>query len=346
MSGPAVSVIMAAYNGAALIEATLASLSRQTFADFEVLVVDDCSTDATREVVTRFPDPRIRLIALEENGGPVRARNRAVAEARGRYLAALDQDDLSHPERFARQVTFLDATPHVALVGTAARMLVGSRLERPPHHPPETTPAALRWLIKIGNPLVWSSVMVRTETARALDPFTRPDRLYAEDFDLYHRIAQHGLIARLDAPLLIYRSHAGGASQHFTDRMEQSARAVLIDAHCAALGQDAEIAADLIVRHVMGARAVPDVATLVTLHDIIARLMAHHRETQPCRGADEAVVARQTARRWARIVRDAKRAGTVGLRDALALRPRIACGGLAWRVEPAAPVLRDHTLAA
>ena len=81
---PSVSVIIAAYNGAAIIEETLASLQAQTFTDFEVIVVDDGSTDATREVVAAWPDPRVRLIAMERNGGPVIARNRGVAAARGR----------------------------------------------------------------------------------------------------------------------------------------------------------------------------------------------------------------------------------------------------------------------
>ncbi len=84
MTAPTVSVIMAAYNGAAWLPETLQSLAAQTFPDFEVLVVDDCSTDDTRDLVASWPDARVRLIALGANGGPVRARNRAVAEARGR----------------------------------------------------------------------------------------------------------------------------------------------------------------------------------------------------------------------------------------------------------------------
>ena len=79
-AAPAISVIMAAYNGAELLPATLASLQRQTFTDFEVIVVDDRSTDNTLDVLRSWPDSRVRVIALDENGGPVRARNRAFAE--------------------------------------------------------------------------------------------------------------------------------------------------------------------------------------------------------------------------------------------------------------------------
>ena len=133
MTPPAVSVIMAAYNGADLLPATLATLQKQTFTDFEVIVVDDCSRDDTREVLRAWPDSRVRLIALAENGGPVRARNRAFAEARGRYIAGLDQDDLCLPHRFAKQVAYLDANPDTVMVASATEVLEGARLLPSPH---------------------------------------------------------------------------------------------------------------------------------------------------------------------------------------------------------------------
>ena len=111
MSAPAVSVVMAVYNGAALLPETLASLRAQTFTDWELVAFDDCSKDDSIAVLRAFGDPRIRVIAAAENGGPVVARNRAFAEARGRYVAGLDQDDISLPERFAKQVAFLDTHP-------------------------------------------------------------------------------------------------------------------------------------------------------------------------------------------------------------------------------------------
>src|SRR3546814_5613232 len=103
MSAPIVSVIMAAYNGAALLPETLASLQAQTFGDFELIVVDDRSPDDTLALLHGWSDHRIHVIAAAENQGPVKARNRAFAQARGRYIAALAQDDICLPDRFARQ---------------------------------------------------------------------------------------------------------------------------------------------------------------------------------------------------------------------------------------------------
>lgn len=330
---PTVSVVMAAYNGARLIGATLDSLSRQTMRDWEAIVVDDASTDDTRVAVASHRDPRIHLIALSRNGGPVRARNRAVAVARGRYIAALDQDDLCHPDRLARQVAYLDADPRVALLGTAATVLDDAGTRAPARHAATTSPALLGWLLRIGNPLVWSSVMLRGEAARALHPFTRPEILYAEDFDLYHRVAPFGMVARLDAPLLTYRSHAGGASQRYEERMLASATRVLAADHRATFGDGAGASAGLVVRHVMHGAPVADRAALARLGAMIAALKADHLARQPVGNADRRLIEWETGRRWAEVVRIALAAGTIGMADALAARavlPHLGVEQLAW----------------
>lgn len=336
--GPAVSVIMAAYNGAALIGETLASLSAQTRGDFELLVVDDCSTDATREVVRAFPDPRIRLIALEANGGPVRARNRAVAAARGRYIAALDQDDLCHPDRFARQVAFLDARPDVVLVASGTDFLTERGAIRRPAVA-QTSPASIGWQLRLGNPIVWSSVMLRADVARRLRPFTRPEILYAEDFDLYHRIGAFGALARIDAPLVTYRQHAGGASQRYEAMMLASATRVLAGAYTPLLGDEAADAAGLIVRHLMHGRPVPDGETLLALSALIVRLRGDYLATTPHDDHDRALIDAALDRAWSGVVRaglrgggltlgQAKAAGQISGAGAMLPRPQIVA--LAW----------------
>ena len=318
--GPTVTIVMAAYNGAALLPETLASVSAQHFGDFELLVVDDRSTDATRDVVAAWPDPRVRLIALAENGGPVVARNRAVAEARGRYIAGLDHDDLCRPDRLARQVAYLDANPDIVLVGANADNLYDDGL-RAPTYAPNTTPALVTWLSWIENPLVWSSVMMRGDAARALSPFTRPALLYAEDFDLYHRVQRMGRLARIDDVLVAYRQHAGGLSKRHAGLMHDSATRVLAQAHAPILGDRSAAIAALLVRHNMDRQPVPDRATLAMLGDAIGTLQAAFLATHACDAADRLLIRWETARRWARIGRTSLRSGTVGLRDVLAVRP-------------------------
>lgn len=320
MTAPTVSVVMAAYNGAALIGPTIASLRAQTFTDWELVVVDDCSTDDTRAVVAAVADPRIRLIAAERNVGAVRTRNRAFDLARGRYIAGLDQDDLCHPDRFARQVAYLDASPATVLVAAAAAELRDGRVVAS-QLPPTTTPALIAWLLHIQNPLVWSSVMFRADAVRRFGAMTRPELLYAEDFDLYHRLAGVGRIARIDAELLTYRSHGGGASQRFQAQMAASAQAVLSECYAPILGEAAAADAALVGRYVMGRATVPDGDTLRRLGAIIAALQDHYlRRHRPDRES-QWLIRWETARLWARIGRAALRSGAVDMAERLAARP-------------------------
>lgn len=317
---PAVSVIMPVYNGAALIGETIASLQAQTFADFEVVIVDDCSTDNTLDILRTIGDPRFRIIAARRNGGPVRARNLAVKAARGRYIAGLDHDDLCMPDRLARQVAYLDRHADTVLVGSAAG-IIRDGVVRHSRLPSVTTPALIEWLLQIANPLVWSSVMIRGDAARVLAPFTRPERQYAEDYDLYARLEPYGRLARIDAELLLYRSHGGGISQRFADQMYSNSLAVLIDRHAALFGAETERLCALVVRHVMGRAPVPDRATLTELGSVITRLQQHFFASRAPGRDDRKLIRWETAKLWGEIGRASIRAGKLGVADAVAVRP-------------------------
>jgi glycosyltransferase involved in cell wall biosynthesis len=316
---PTVSVVMAAYNGAALIRETLDSLWKQTFGDFELVVVDDCSTDNTLEVLRAVSDPRIRVIAAEQNAGPVNTRNRAFAEARGRYIAGLDQDDICLPERFERQVDYLDAHPEITLIGGEALVLQDGST-RSGIRSSVTSPALIEWLLWIENPLVWSSIMVRRA---ALPPgeFTRPAILYGEDFDLYHRIARAGGgIGRVDEPVLLYREHGAGVSKTHADAMQASAAQVLVETYRSerpdALGDAA-----LIVDYLMRCRTIPDRATLERLGRLISELQARFLETHPVSKEDLRLIRWETAIRWGRVLRAGLKQGTISLLDVVRVRP-------------------------
>lgn len=314
---PRVSVIMAAYNGAAWLPDTLASLYAQTLTDWELVVVDDRSTDATLTLLRACGDARVRVIESVANGGPVVARNRAFAEARGRYIAALDQDDIALPERLAQQVAWLDTAPDTVLVASATDQLVaGRRVPWPAAR--ALSPDLIDWQMLVCNPIVWSSVMFRAEAARRLSPFERPDYRYVEDFDLYHRLRPFGRIAQIDAVLTLYRQHPEGASRRHADVMRANAERLLRERQAALLGApDAELAA-LVQRHVMAREAVPDAATLRRLFDGIGRLRAAFLKTRGAAAA--APVEQAVGELWWRVCRASIRAGTLTLRRAVAAR--------------------------
>ena len=317
---PTISVIMAAYNGANLLPETIASLLAQTFSDWELVVVDDASTDSTAALLAAIPDPRVRLIRAPENGGVVRARNLAAAHARGRYWAALDQDDLARPGRFAAQVAYLDAHPDTVLLGTAAALLTNGRLQASPL-PPVTTPLFVEYLLHLRNPLVWSSVMIRAEAARTLDPFIRPDYRYADDYDLHHRLLALGRAARLDEELTVYRYHSAQASQVHVDTMVANAVKVAVEAYRPIFHREAEERARLVARHVMNGDVVPDRATLATLGETIMVIQQHFLTTRRPDAETQKLIRWETARLWGRIGRQGQRSGVLAIADRVAVRP-------------------------
>jgi glycosyltransferase involved in cell wall biosynthesis len=326
MNAPAVSVITASYKGAELVAETVESLLAQTFSDFELLIVDDCSPDDTLAVLRRFDDPRITIMPSDVNQGPVHARNRAFAAARGRYVAALDQDDICLPTRLEKQVAYLDAHPETVLVGTAAALLEGQVI-RPGRLPPMTTPCLIDWLMRLSNPIVWSSTMFRADAARRLEPFTRPGMLYAEDFDLYHRLRPLGRIARIDEELTVYRSHVAGASQKYSSAMVASAARVLAEAYEPVFATNAPERAELVAAHVMARFPVPDARTLRRLAETVGHIHRHFFETSSVDAQSERLIQLEYSRLWWRVIRTGMRSGRIGLRDALAVRPLGALRG-------------------
>ncbi len=313
VDAPTVSVVMAAYNGAPFLRETIASLSVQTMADFEIVVVDDCSTDDTLAVLASIDEPRLRVVQAAVNGGPAVARTLAMAHARGRFIAGLDQDDLCREDRFARQIAYLHAHPDVVLVGSAAEPFGVGTLP-PDYHAGLDCPGFIDWRMMLGNPLVWSSVMMRGDAARALDPFERDEVRYAEDFDLYHRIRAFGRLGRLVEPLVRYRHHAAGVSKTAQERMIRSAGAVLTWRYAEALGANAERAGVLMSRYAAARLPVPDAATLIETSAVLSEVVSAFSHLAPDRAHADADAL------WWRIARTGLRAGLYGGLDLLRAR--------------------------
>jgi hypothetical protein len=179
----------------------------------------------------------------------------------------------------------------------------------------------IAWLLRIENPLVWSSVMMRGDAARQLEPFQRPEMVYAEDFDLYHRIARLGAIARIDDELMIYRRRSGGISQRNVDAMTGRGIDILAACYAEALGDDSRAVAELVVRHVMGQQPVPDRATFQRLGEALIRLQEDFLARHAPDPDSLNLIRWETARRWARIGRIGLRTGQLDLGDAIAVRP-------------------------
>lgn len=322
-AAPRVSVLLTTRNGAALLRETLDSVLAQTMPDFELVVVDDASTDATPQLLAACPDPRLRALRSDRRLGVAEARNFGFAACRGAYIAAQDHDDLSRPQRLAVQAGYLDRHSGIVLAGSEVLIASAGRL-RATDHLPGTTPALLRWMLHVDNPLTWSSVMVRADAVRRLGRFMRQEAEPADDFDLYHRLLPLGGIARLDDVLCVYRWHDSNASHGLMECLHDRAAAVLAQAYAPWLGDAAPEAASLVVRHLSNRRPVPDAATLARLGHVLERVLAGFCAATAPDPAMRACIEAHVARIWWLAARAAIRSGVPGAlrcwRDARALR--------------------------
>lgn len=336
---PRISVIMAVYNGADLISHSIDSLLSQTFRNFELLVVNDCSTDTTVDVLQQYNDPRIRVLHNPRNIGVVASRNIAFAAARGDYIAILDHDDLSHPHRLAREAAYLDAHPETALVSTDGRIFQNGALRRF-DLPQTTTPAFLRWLMSVRNPVISSSVMLRASLARQQPSFMDPDYECAEDFHLYHQMLRSGDIARLDQSLTIYRLHQSNMTRTRRDFVVSQTIKVFKTQYTELLGDQAHDAAILITRHIVAGIPAPDMRTLVKTGQYLDRIRLNHQAAHTLSPSNTALIDTHTARLWWNAVRSAVRSGRPWLILALARLPAMPTGAGIPATEQIGAVLR------
>lgn len=198
---PKVSVVVPAFNRATTIGRSIDSVLNQTFDDFELIIVDDASTDDTIGVVAQYTDRRIRLLRHSANGGVSAARNTGLQTARGQYVAFLDSDDEWSPRKLAKQVNQLNSLgDNVGLVYTGA--LVKDHLGRSEYRAPRYRGDIYRQLL-VDNVITGSAsgVMVRRSICQKVGGFdeTLPAR---EDVDYWLRIAQHSLVDYLPEALV------------------------------------------------------------------------------------------------------------------------------------------------
>jgi len=207
---PTVTVLMAVRNGERHLRAAVESILEQTFPDFEFLIVDDASVDATRTVISSYDDPRIRLVENPEHQGLTASLNRGIKLARGRYLARMDADDLSAPERLERQVGFLEAHPECALVATDARKIDSNGVEVGVAHTPPSAEATRR-LLRRGNCITHGTVMIRTDALRRVGAYD-PSMERSQDYDLWLRMSEQSDLGTLPEYLYSWREHEASIS--------------------------------------------------------------------------------------------------------------------------------------
>lgn len=200
---------MSVLNGEEFLRPAIDSVLEQTFADFELIVIDNHSTDGTAAILDEYLDPRIKRHRNERVLTLTESLNKGLGYARGEFVARLDADDVALPDRLDRQAAFLDAEPAVDLVGSGWVDLLhdGSLVQRIP--PAATRHEDIVESMAVGNPFVHSTIMMRRQTVVDAGGYP-PQFAFAQDFALYLRLAASGRrLAILPQAMIHLRHHAG-----------------------------------------------------------------------------------------------------------------------------------------
>ncbi len=249
---PRVSVFIPVRNREGLIRTAVDSILAQTYTDFELLVVDDGSTDATLRVLEAYRDPRLRIETNGEHRGIPATRNRGLELARGEYIALLDSDDYAYPDRLARQLRYLDRHPQHCQVGTWCSLMdAGGRLLARVRRQP-CSAGQIKARLLFHCPMINRTLMARTDVLRRFrysEAFPR-----CQDYDLHARLSGRHTMVNLPDMLTCGREHEGrftGATAALGEERKKAIQARLLDD----LGVAWE-AADL-ERHYLLSRARP-----------------------------------------------------------------------------------------
>ncbi|MCP5104418.1 MAG: glycosyltransferase [bacterium] len=212
-------VLMTVYNGEAYLRETVESILAQTYKDFIFLILDNASSDGSRDIINSYDDKRIELVPLPENIGQVAALRKGLGMVKTELAARMDADDISLPERFERQVSFLESRPEVGICGTFAHTFGVKRVKWSYPCRPEEIKVKLLFECSLVHP----SVMMRKDL---LDKFqlNYDDTLsHSYDWDLWQRASHCFDIANIPGYLLEYRLHEQSESQRTVDLQAETA---------------------------------------------------------------------------------------------------------------------------
>lgn len=220
MTEPRITVLMPVYNGERYLCDAIQSILSQTLGDFEFLIINDGSTDRSVEIINSYRDPRIRLIHNDQNMQLIATLNKGLDMAQGEYIARMDSDDISLPERLENQVAFLDAHPEVGICGTWIRTF-GNKKGSVWNYP--TDDATIRSRFIFESVIAHPSVMIRKDMLENADLRYNPLYKHAEDYGLWVAASKHTNFANIGKILLHHRLHPLQVGQSYSEDQQSSA---------------------------------------------------------------------------------------------------------------------------
>ena len=220
---PRVTVLMPVYNGGDLLRQAIESILNQTYKDFELLIINDGSTDTSKDIATSFIDSRIQIVSNEFNLGLIASLNRGLEIARGEFIARMDADDISFPDRLEKQLRFMVNHPEIGICGTAIEKVDerGSKIVIMPesHH-------MICFFMLFDNPFAHNTIMFRSSLIRKHGLTYDHNFKYSEDYELWDRCGQITQLANIPDALVRYNYHPLNTSNKY--RHEQGRMAAKI----------------------------------------------------------------------------------------------------------------------
>lgn len=213
---PLVSIILPAYNCEKYIAAAISSILQQVYDNFELVVINDGSTDNTQAILSSISDQRLRVLHNEGNKGLIYSLNRAISESRGEFIARMDADDIATNDRIEKQVHWLLHHPGTAAVATCIRMIDANGNEKGDWllDSQTTTASAIKTAMPVENCLAHPTMMIRAEVLKQY--MYSEEQKNIEDYDLWLRMLADGLIIdKIPQHLLYYREHAASVTSKF-----------------------------------------------------------------------------------------------------------------------------------
>ena len=224
MKTPLVTVLMPAYNAEKYIGEAIDSILNQTMRDFELIIVNDGSTDNTQQIVRSYTDERIRYFINGENIGIAESFNRAISVARGKYLAIAEHDDISHPQRFKISVSYLEKHSEIDILSSQIESFEGT--------PPllktiagmtkaYASPMQIKCAAVFGEKrLIHPAQMMRVSALERYDTQYNGNYRICCDFDLFMQLIPFAKMVALSPKLILYRRHSNNASRGINVRTE------------------------------------------------------------------------------------------------------------------------------
>ncbi|SHG18803.1 glycosyltransferase family 2 protein [Flavobacterium defluvii] len=226
LQNPEISVIIPVFNAASFLHETIESILNQSFSDFEVIILNDKSTDESLHIIKKFQseDNRIIIIDKEHNVGPANLRNEGINAAKGKFIALMDADDIAMPSRFEKQIEILKNNPEIGVCGTWFTFFGLKKNKLIKHNTePDAIKVSFLHSCNIGNP----TVMFKKEVLGDLK-FDN-DYVPVEDYDLWSRLLAKTKFYNIPESLLNYRQHNNNISKTKIDNVNRSVRRVKIN---------------------------------------------------------------------------------------------------------------------